>query len=118
MKMDAHEQIYPRTFTLTKALPNDSRGRSAPRRSDQRFGRDLQTKVAGAWLRGEASGQSFYPLSLLVVLAPFILFIVSSFLKTRIFNFSSHSAASDDGEGVSNLWLREYSSDKESISVF
>jgi hypothetical protein len=36
-------------------------------------------------------------------------------LKTRISNFSSHSAASDDGKGVSNLWLRGYSSDKESI---
>ena len=33
----------------------------------------------------------------------------------RVLHDSSHPAASDNGEGVSNLWLREYSSDKESI---
>jgi hypothetical protein len=38
--------------------------------------------------------------------------------RTRVLNDSSHPAASDNGEGASNLWLREYSSDKESILYF
>ena len=38
--------------------------------------------------------------------------------RTRVLNYSSHPAASDNGEGVSNSWLREYSSDKESILYF
>ena len=38
--------------------------------------------------------------------------------RTRVLNDSSHPAASDNGEGVSNLWLRDYSSDKESIRFF
>ena len=33
--------------------------------------------------------------------------------RTRVLNDSSHPAASDNGEGVSNLWLRDYSSDKD-----
>ncbi len=38
-------------------------------------------------------------------------------LKTTISNISSHPAASDNGEGVSNLWSRERSSDKEPIRL-
>ena len=38
--------------------------------------------------------------------------------RTRVLNDSSHPAASDNGEGVSNLWLREYSPDKEPILHF
>ena len=53
--------------------------------------RRFQTKVAGARFRGDVPGQGYD---------------------------SSHPAASDNGEGVSNLWLREYSSDKESILYF
>ena len=39
-------------------------------------------------------------------------------LRTRVLIDSSHPAASDNGESVSNLWLRDYRSDKESIRFF
>ena len=35
--------------------------------------------------------------------------------RTRALYFFPHPAASDNGDGVSSLWLREYSSDKENI---
>ena len=37
---------------------------------------------------------------------------------TRVLYYSPHQAASDNGDGVSSLWLREYSSDKEPIRDF
>ena len=53
------------------------------------YRRRLQTIVAGARLRGEIPGQVYK-----ILCTP------------------------SDGEGVSNFWLREYSSDKESIRLF
>ena len=38
--------------------------------------------------------------------------------RTRVLYYSPHQAASDNGDGVSSLWLREYSSDKEPIRDF
>ena len=38
--------------------------------------------------------------------------------RTTVLNDSSHPAASDNGGGVSNLWLREYRSNKEPIIRF
>ena len=97
MKVDAHDQIYPRTRTVTedfgRRLQPNSRGRTALKRSEQRLGKAFPIEGFGR-------------------MAP------RRSLKTGISNFSSHSGASDDGKGVSNLWLRGYSSDKESIWQF
>jgi len=38
--------------------------------------------------------------------------------RTRVLRYSSYPAASNNGEGVSNVWLRDSSSDMESIRFF
>ena len=117
MKVDAHDYIYSRPCTATKD-----------------FRRRLQTVVAGARLRGEVTEDLVRRFQTKFCGPCPLSFIYSTRLFfpnegcgrmaprrsrwTRVYNFSSHSAASDDGEGVSNLWLRECSSYKEPIRLF
>ena len=63
MKVDAHDHIYSRIFTVTKDCRRRLQTIDAGARIRGEVTEDLvrrfQTKVAGAWLRGEVAGQGY-----------------------------------------------------------